>query len=270
MVKKLIKHEFIYYLRTMGICLPIVLVIGAMTRVFRFFDNGNIVNDIVIGSSTLILVVACIALILLSTVAGVVRFYKNMYSAEGYLTFTLPVTNAQHIFVKLLAATVCQAACILTVIAAGSIALSGKLFGEVFILIVVLIEKLFLACGTANAIGFMIEIFLLFALSTVSGFLLYYACITVGQTAKKNRVLSAVGAYFIYYIATQVVSTAFTVIFTVLAAAGALDGVAIWFVSNLIAGIHIVLCATIVISAAVTAAFWLVTQTIMSKKLNLE
>ena len=270
MVKKLIKPEFIYYLRTMGICLPIVLFIGVMTRVFRLFENGHIVTDIVIGSSVLVLVVACISLIVLSGVVGVVRFYKNMYSSEGYLTFTLPVTNAQHIFVKLLAATVCQTACIWTVIAAGSIALSGQLFGEVFIAIAALIEKLFLACGAANSIGFIIEITLLLILSTVSNFLLYYACITVGQMAKKNRIFAAVGAYFIYYVATQIISTVFTVIFTVLAAAGALDGVAMWFGTHLLAGLHIVFCVAIVISAAVTAAFWLVTQTIMSKKLNLE
>lgn len=270
MVKKLIKHEFIYYIRTLGIALPIVLFIGVMTRVFRFFDNGHIVTDIIIGSSALVLFVACISLIVLSGVAGVVRFYKNMYSSEGYLTFTLPVTNAQHIFVKLLVATVCQTACIWTVIAAGSIALSGRELGEVLGFIAGLIDGLFVACGAANSIGFILEVVLLLILSAVSSFLLYYACITVGQTAKKNRIFAAVGAYFVCYVATQVISTAFVIIFTILATAGALDGVAMWFANNMVAGMHIVFGVMIVISAAVTAALWLVTQNIMSKKLNLE
>lgn len=270
MVKKLIKHEFIYYLRTFGMFLPIVLVVGLMTRVFRFFDSENVISQIVISSSFLILFVACMALIMLATVVSVVRFYKNMYSAEGYLTFTLPVTNTEHIFVKLLAAMVCQIVCVLTVIAAVSIALSGELFGEMITVLSYFINKIFLACGTVNLIGFIIEIILLAIISAASTLLLYYACITVGQTAKKNRIFAAVGAYFVYYVATQIISTVFTIIFMILGMTGALDSVMVWFESNVVAGVHIVLCSVIVISAVITAVFWIVTQTIMSKKLNLE
>ena len=35
MVKKLFKHEFIYYFRTFGMFLPIVLAISVVTRIFR-------------------------------------------------------------------------------------------------------------------------------------------------------------------------------------------------------------------------------------------
>ena len=270
MVKKLIKHEFIYYLRTVGIFLPIILAIGAMTRVFRFFDNGNIINTIALASSVTLLVIACMALLMISTVFGIVRFYKNMYSSEGYLTFTLPVTNTEHLLVKLLMAMVCQAVCVLTVIAAASIALSGKLFGDVLKFIVNLIDKALVVCGTANLIGFIVEMILLLVLGAVSNMLLYYACITIGQTAKKNRIFAAVGVYFIYYIATQIISTVFTMIFTVLGMTGALDGAMVWIEKSPIAAVHIALCVVIVISAAITAVFWLVTQNIMSKKLNLE
>ena len=270
MVKKLIKHEFIYYIRTVGIFLPIILAIGAMTRVFRFFDNGNIINTMAIGSSVVLLVVACIALLMISTIFGVVRFYKNMYSSEGYLTFTLPVTNTEHMFVKLLMAMACQTVCVLTVIAAASIALSGKLFGDVFNVIVNLIDMMFLTCGTANSIGLIVEVILLLVISAVSNMILYYACITIGQTAKKNRIFAAVGVYFIYYVATQIISTAFTMIFTVLGMTGALNGVMRWFETSPVAALHTMFCAMIVISVAITVALWLVTKNIMTKKLNLE
>ena len=96
MVKKLLKHEFIYYFRTFALFLPIVLVIAAMTRVFRLFENSDsVIASIAVGSSALMLFVACWALLVLSVIVAVVRFYKNMYSAEGYLTFTLPVKHSE-------------------------------------------------------------------------------------------------------------------------------------------------------------------------------
>lgn len=270
MVNKLLKHEFIYYLRSFGIFLPIVLVIGAVTRVFRFFDNGNVLNEIALASSVLMLVVACAALIILSTVVAVVRFYKNMYSSEGYLTFTLPVTNAQHILVKLFVAMVCQAVCVLTVVAAVSIAISGELFADVFNLLGAWIDELFVIYGTANAIGYTAEVIVLCMLSGVMAMLLYYACITVGQTAKKNRILMSFGAYFIYYVATQTVATVFSMVIMVLGMAGALDGITVWIESNMTLAIHMYLCIAIVIYAVMSAAFYLITHRIMTKKLNLE
>ena len=164
MVKKLLKHEFIYYFRTFGMFLPIILAIGLMARVFRFFDDGNIINSIAIASSSLMLIVSCGALILLSTVVSVVRFYKYMYAADGYLTFTLPVTNAEHVFVKLLVAIVCQAVCLLTVVVAGVIALSGELLTDIFNLIGVAFAGFFDVFGTVGAVGFIAEVIILFLL----------------------------------------------------------------------------------------------------------
>lgn len=270
MVKKLLKHEFIYYFRTFGLFLPIVLVIAAMARVFRLFDNDTVVTDIAIFMSTSTLVVSCAALLVLSTVVAIVRFYKNMYSAEGYLTLTLPVTNAQHIFVKLFVAMICQAVCLLTVTAAGAIVLSGEALVNAFRETVSLLKSFCSACGVVHSIGYSLELILLIILAAASSMLLYYACITVGQTAKKNRILKAIGAYFIYYIATQVVATVFMIVFAVLAMSNALDGIAQWIIENLAAAAHIYLCGAAALYAVLAAAFWLVTQIIMTKKLNLE
>ena len=270
MVKKLLKHEFIYYFRSFSLFLPIVLVIAVAARVFRFFDNGNVINDIAIFSSTAMLVVSCAALLILSTVIGIVRFYKNMYSAEGYLTFTLPVTNAQHIFVKLIGAIAWQTVCLLTVFTAGCIAFAGPELVDAFNLIAHLIDEILFELGMGHAIAFAAEMLILILLSVVSTMLLYYACITVGQTAKKNRILMAVGAYFIYYIATQAVSTVFTIALTVVGMSNAFDGILPWIVDHPLATLHMVFCGSIVLSAVMTAAFWFVTQWIMTKKLNLE
>jgi len=274
MVKKLLKHEFIYYFRTFGLFLPIVLVVGIATRITRFFEeSNNVISQLAIISSSAVLIVSCLALLILAFVISIVRFYKNLYSSEGYLTFALPVTNAEHIFVKLFAAMVWELVCLLTVAVTGLIALSGEELVEGFNAFVLFTEETLLPMfGAANiiAIAFLVEMLLLVLIAAASNKLLYYACITVGQTAKKNRILMAIGAYFVYYVAAQIIGTVFTGVITVLGMTGALDSITEWMEVNFIAGMHIYLCVSIVFGAAVSALFWMVTQTIMTKKLNLE
>lgn len=270
MVKKLLKHEFIYYIRSFGLFLPIVLVIGVMARVFRCFGDDTTVNRIMIFSSSMMLIVSCAALVILASVIGIVRFYKNMFSAEGYLTFTLPVTNAEHIFVKLLVAVVFQAICMIVVVAAGAIALSGEALDELWRDFYFIFASIFEGVGTANTVGFIIEWVLLVVISAVASMLLFYACITIGQTAKKNRIIKAIGAYFVYYIITQIASTVFTIIFTVLGMNDALEGLIEWVAYHPIATMHLYFCGTILLNGGLAALFWFITHRIMTNKLNLE
>ena len=260
MVKKLIKHEFIYYIRTLGIFLPIVLVFGLMTRIFRLFDRDNIINQIAVSSSIAMLFISCMALLIIVSIIAIVRFYKNMYSAEGYLTFTLPLTNAQHLFVKLFVSTVCDAICQLIVLLAIFIAFWDKNFIEIISIMGERIPNI----GAANVVGFIIEGIFLMLFASIYNTLLCYACITIGQTAKKNRILMAVGAYYIYNIATQIISTILSVIMTVFSMIGAFTSAFEWMADN------IALSVSIVISIGLSAIFWFITQTIMTKKLNLE
>ena len=270
MVKKLLKYEFIYYARSIGLFLPIVPVIGLMTRVFRFFDNGNILTGIALGSSALFLVVACIALIMMSTVIGIIRFYKNLYSAEGYLTFTLPVTNAQHIFVKLFVSLVCQTVCLLTVVLSAVIALSGKPLSDLILTLKFAGVAFPLPHGKVHMALFCLEFALYMLVSAVSGMLLYYACITIGQTAKKNRILMAVVTYFIYYAISQVIGTVFSMVVMVFSLSGSLGDIMVWIERNPVPILHVFLFLAILTSAAFGAVCWVVTQRIMSRRLNLE
>ena len=271
MVKKLLKHEFIYYFRSYGIFLPIVLVISLITRlIIAMAEEDNVIHEIAVASSSIMLAVSCFALVLLSFVVCVVRFYKNMYSAEGYLTFTLPVTNFQHIFVKLFCALVCQLVSVLVAGVAAVIALSGEPLREIVWTFAYMFRGIINEVSALNTVAYVIEM-LIFALAWASyTMLLYYGCITVGQTAKKNRILKAVGAYFVYYIATQIVGTVFSMIFIPLGLSGVLERVLEWAELHSSALVHIYLCGGALIYAALAAAFWAVTQTIMTKKLNLE
>lgn len=270
MVKKLLKHELIYYARIFVLFIPIVLVISAVTRFFFGFESENYLVRIAFGGSVLMLFMACFALMILSTVVSVVRFYKNMYSSEGYLTFALPVTNAQHIFVKLLGSVICSAACLLTVVLSVIIVLSGEPLAQLFAELKEELSFIFPGAQAIHLVLLTVEFLIVTVLGSVLNTLLYYACITVGQTAKKNRILLAVGAYFIYYIATQIVTTVITIIVTVLSITGLFNNLIEWATNHVVAISHIYLLAIIIIASVMSAAFWLVTQWIMTKKLNLE
>jgi len=270
MVRKLFKHEFTYYFRTFGLFLPIVLIFGIMTKIFSLFDDDKVIVQIALNSSIALLTISCAALLVLAFVVGIVRFYKNMYTSEGYLTFTLPVTNSQHIFVKLISAFAGEICCLFTVFIALCIAIPGEILVSMFKGFAETMRDIGAYIGTAHLTGYIIEIVLLTLITPMFGMLLSYACITVGQLAKKNRILMAVGAYFIYYVATQIISTVGIMTIAILGESGALDGIGQWIEYHPLESIHAGLCIGLVIVAAISAVFWFITQKIMTKKLNLE
>ena len=289
MVKKLFKHEILYYARTFGLFLPLVVLFGIMTKVsFLFgsdetivqlglltrlsflFDGDKSIAELAQYVSATLLYLSCLALLIMSFFMSIVRFYKNMYTAEGYLTFTLPVTNAQHIFVKLISAFLTQVVCAVTVVLAVFIATFGDTLVELFTAFYELIGIAKDSIGIGNLIGFSVEVILLTIITPIFAMLLAYACVTVGQLAKKNRIVMAVVAYIVYYIATQIISTIFTAIVMILGGAGAFDGLLEWASNHTITALHMLFCIAIVFTAGIAAVFWTVTQKIMSKKLNLE
>lgn len=273
MVKKLFKHEFIYYFRTFGIFLPIVLATAIAAKIFTLFDQENVFNEIVTNISILALVMASLGLLVLSAIISVIRFYKNMYSAEGYLTFTLPASNSQHIFVKLCTAVLWQISCFFTVVLSWSIMLIGGdsdyVTGE--IIDDASWKELVNMVGADNLVAYAIELVIAIIAAMVYAMLLIYTCITIGQTAKKHRIGKAVGVYFIYYYAIQAITST-------------LGTVGAYFVTDSIVNnsisemtfegtivlIHILLCGEILICAVMSLVFWLVTRYVMTKKLNLE
>ncbi len=269
MVKKLIKYEFIYYIRQLAIFLPIMLVIGIVTRIVGLIDNDSTLTDMAVASSYLMLFMGAFALCLYPTLQGINRFHKNMYSAEGYLTFTLPVTNAQHIFVKLLASVTASLACFFTVALSVLIAVPSavsRFFNELGELLGAIADS----AGAVNLSFYIVELLILAILSLASAPLLYYTCITIGQTAKKNRTLMAFGVYFIFYIISQVLGTAALMIITLLGESGALRGIVIFIENNAAAFFHILFWVLILISFAWAALCYFLNLYFMNRKLNLE
>ncbi len=273
MVKKLFKHEFIAYMRALLPMHLIMLGVAALTRFVYIFENDSTSFMIVGRSSIVALVISCIVCLVLSYANIVTRFYKNMFTHEGYLSFTLPVTNAQHILVKVTTGVAVLISSLIAIVLAVCIATAGEFTVELF-------KAGFWILGKGEEqIGWQFWLYMIEAIITVvaamfTSILLFYSCITIGQLSNKNRIILAIGVYFIYYFITQVISTVFIVVMSVVSYQDwfikIMDNLGLFVESHPYVSGHLFFLILFVGVALMGLIYFLITHTIMKKKLNLE
>lgn len=270
MVKKLFKHEFLAQLRLWLPMQIILLAVALFGRIVQFFETDTTAYDIVFGSSVVIYVLAIFAAVMLTLIFGIVRFYKNLFSCEGYLSFTLPVTADQHIMVKTLVSGCAMFGTLLVAFLSFAVFTAGDVFIEVMKAAGYLIKRFIAEFGGANFVFYLIEGILFVSIGTLGCYLLYYACIALGQTFKKNRVLGAVGVYFIYYTIVQAISTVLMIAVSFLAETTFFEAIADFVDTCPEAFIHIVLCGAVILCTLFSALYFGIIRLIIRKKLNLE
>lgn len=110
MLGKLLKHEFIatkrIYLPIYFVTVVLALVVnGFFTIESKFFNDGSsfsVITTIFIVLFTVIFVLVLICCLMSGTVISLYRFYKNVFTDEGYLTNTLPVKPISILVTKLI------------------------------------------------------------------------------------------------------------------------------------------------------------------------
>lgn len=269
MVKKLFKHEYLAWLRIMPLIFGITLVVSGMLRLLMAFEHDSIYYDIVCGSAIFVFVIAILTTLISPSIFAIVRFYKNMFTGEGYLTHTLPVTAGNHLWTKLLTAISFDVAAVLVVMLSVLIVTSGEVLEEIWkaagYLIAQIPQKY-----VGHAWAWVAEYGVMMLVAMMSSHLLYYFCICIGQLFRKNRILAAVGVYFGLYMITQIITTVITVIFTFMGVSGVWEEILLWVEKNPVEMVHIVLTAGIVTTTIMAAVYFLICHTIIRKKLNLE
>ncbi len=268
MVKKLYKHEIQAYLRVWIPMQIVLLGIALLGRLVQLFEADSAVYNIINISSIIAYVLAVVVAIGLTFVFSVVRFYKNLFTAEGYLSFTLPVTPTQHILTKLFTAMLFYAATIVTVLLSVCVITMGDVLGEVGKAIAYLWRVLGEELGTHMAF-YIVELTVLLAVLLMTTLLLYYGCMAVGQLSNKNRVLMAVVAYFVYYLITQVFGTIVIVIGFVVPETW-IAFFENWWIYNTKEAFHWIFCGFIVWEGLLGTVFAFVTRHILRRRLNLE
>lgn len=269
MVKKLFKHEFIAYMRTLIPMYIILVGIAALTRFVYIFENDSTIFSIVGTSSIVAFVVACIVSIILTYVRVITRFYKNLFTNEGYLSFTLPVTTRQHITVKLVVGGLSIIATVLLILISICIATAGEMATELFKALAYTINEIQIELEY-NIWPYIAEVILWLIVGIFSSVLLFYFCVAIGQLAKKNRVIAAIGVYFAYYFLTQIIGTVLIAVFSVINDTAWFNDLMIFIEKHIYASVHVFLAIGIVFTALMGLIYFAVTHLIIKKKLNLE
>ncbi len=269
MVKKLFKHEFSAYLLTLFPLYAVLLGVALVGRVVQFFESDSTSYGLISGASFFIYGVAVLAAWMLTAFFGIVRFYKNMFTGEGYLTLTLPVTPAQHLWVKTLTAVAFE------VISFVVILLSAVILVQTDVLIEVLKAARYLliqipAPLNQHLVWYVLEFSVAMVISMCAGMLSFYACISIGQLFRKNRVVASIGIYFAYYTIVQILSTIISVVAMIVGPLLPLDQWMQTIAAHPYASVHIFLCALTPLSLISVAIFFAVSHYIIRKKLNLE
>ena len=145
-----------------------------------------------------------------------VRFYKSMYSDEGYLTHTLPVTSTQLLVTKIVTGGTCLL--LLTVLLyamVGGLALFGIAvathvnIGEFFTNAVHYMKEIISMLETEAGIsltGSWIYLIAAQVLSPFANVMILFGALTLGQLSWKNKGLMGVVAYIVIRLVMNLIS----------------------------------------------------------------
>ena len=270
MLRKLIKYDLKSMNRILIIIHVFLLLAAAAVRVF-FTERFHLVH---VESGAYL----ALAFILFSLLASgvsfateiliAIRFYKNLFSYEGYLTHTLPATRSQHLAAKTIAGTfwmfldqILLLVSIFFVIATSDVV---KLYHESQDVLLAEPQLSGLDLSAVKIILFLLLFSLINAAATV---IMIYASIVIGQRFQSHPILGAVISYLgismIFAVISAAILTAFGLFSVVFNESEAMAGVN--------AADHVISTFNITMILSITAAAicYIVTQVLLKKKLDL-
>lgn len=227
MLGKLLKHEWRAVSKVLGI---VNLTIVLITMIGCFILNTDIFDQPGAAPLAVFLVILyALSLMVFSTVTIIyvyVRFYKNLYTAEGYLMHTLPVMPLQLFHSKFLIGyfwvTLNSLLTMISIMALGfSAGYHTARTGDSENIDEILQELGILVTANETAaqdfsfqsiFGFtpVQFIFLLLLMQLFSAFasvMIGYVSILLGQLVEKYKLAAAIGFYIALYMVTQIITS---------------------------------------------------------------
>ena len=217
MLGKLLKHEWREIWKIPAILLGILLVVSVFAGSTFFapvWDSELSGLGILAMLVWMLYYFAIIGVSIGVTLYLAIHFYKTMFTDEGYLTHTLPVTSHELLLSKILPMMAWQmlatVAILISVAIFGSMAIlalhsDGLTFREVYRQIFeVLADEGFF--GNMGLLTFITSLFVLFLAGTINGAMMIVGSISIGQMVGKHKVLGSIGAYFAISTVIQMLS----------------------------------------------------------------
>lgn len=263
MLGKLIKHEWKAVSKVLAL---LHLLLIAMAVVGKILLSIEVLKEewLLWGTLMTVYVISIMAICIGTQIFMAVRFYKNMYTDEGYLSFTLPVKPWEHLLSKTIVSAIWILIDFIVLVVSIIILVAYKGMGTEF---VQEWNEFVLAMRTGlgmSEIMFLVQIVLLMVIGLISIPLMYYFSISIGQLFKSHKLLAAVIVYVITQNVMQVLSTVLSAVFV---AGKAIVTTDMDYLNEMM--YNDFMWVSVLFSAGMCAVFWLVNNYIMSKRLNL-
>ena len=268
MLKKLIKYDLKYGAKIFIVIHALLWIAAIFGRVF-FLDRidfdapaEQLVSVLVLFFSAFVLLFSVVSLATALLIAA--RFYKNLFTDEGYLTWTLPASPVQQLWAKILSGCIWN---ILDLILLYSAAYFMWISPNVQNAYRMIAAEFTASLGMPLSKFFLLMV-LLSIIGVGSNVLMLYASISIGQLFPAHRLLLSVIVYFIFYMIIYALSMGALIIFKLL------PGIALSAnkvneaasMSNYLTWTFLI---SLVLSAVMAVIQYVLTHLILTRKLNL-
>lgn len=269
MLKRLLKYEYKNLSRMLwpillGMLGLSVLGFGIVEIIILTLDD-LFITLFMLGTFCGFLVIAILLAPVVAIFIIVMRFYKNMFTDEGYLSFVLPVSIHTQLTAKLISGSLWT-----LIYTVASMLAFGIFFGIPILIhggdfLAELWSVLLALLGARpfTAVLYLFEILLAVVVGAISQTLLYYASVTVGSTLMpKHKILGSILFYFVINAITNILSGTVGTVLSYTMSMSMLSG------SLLL--LHLSMFGSILLSVALGVAAYIVTAQMLKNKLNLE
>lgn len=273
MLGKLMKHEWtsVWKIPTLliGVLLLVTLFCGAVSAL-PVWDSSWIGLPLSAFSMFLTYYMAIIVCSIGTSVYLAVRFYKSMFTDEGYLTHTLPATSHQLLLSKVITMSIWYLIVAISIVISIAM-LTGCVaffwtddFSAVGYIFRSIMHEMTQFSELDGLFGLMVTMVVMIIVSAFSGAMTVAGAVSIGQMLRRHRILGAIGAYFGINIVMQTVSTIvmFPVMFGVVPVLADKN--------NLISSYILIYWVITLISLAVGAGLYFLSEYLIRRQLDLE
>ncbi len=276
MLGKLIKYEFRAVNKLLllinGFTLLLTLI-GCLTFASPLWDFDSDYIGGLAFSSLIVYYIAIIAISLFTCIYLAVRFYKNLYTDEGYLMHTLPVTPTQLIWSIAITAFcwtlitmlfICFS--VVALISSAIIKFAGEDFWSVdFSSLFEIANNAIQELYGMSLMSFCLLLLFSVLVSVIHSIFMAYAAISVGQLFSKHKVLGSILCYIGFYFVMQIASMVLMIPYwTILFSANGMESADLSHYMNYAIFSGTGLCVVFGV------IYYLITWQLMKKKLNLD
>jgi len=267
MLGKLLKYELKATGRTLLPIYAALLISAAVTKFISLFSGSG--DNIPTFISAFLYILILVGMFVMTFVVMIQRFNRNLLSDEGYLMFTLPVETWKHIVSKLLIAIFWNVASFVVTFASIIVMTYDEIFVEgLWPQIARGLTELALVLGPDSCLV-ILEIILGSIACMVFGTLIIYASIALGHLSNRHRTMASLGAFLGLTAFAQILFACLTLIPNVRVLQHYMDTLQESLQTS-IALFHYVMWFTIGFFAFLSVGYFLITNHILSKRLNLE